>query len=618
MADRDRKKLGEVLVKGGFITKEQLDGALKEQQVTKKRIGTVLIEKGILTGKQICVALGYQLGVPFMDLKTTSLDPDVVKLIPKKIAEQKMLIAVGFEDNILTVACADPLDLLAMDDVKAITHYNVRPVIAIEADISNSIERYYSLEKLIYESIGDIRLEKGMDIIEEKAGEGADREYAPVVKLLNHIFNSALIERASDIHVEPEELSLKIRFRVDGILIDKFTFPKHLQQILVSRIKIISNLNIAEKRKPQDGRCKLKLSDREIDMRISTLPLLYGEKVVIRLLDKTMTPLKLESLGMLPDTLELMGSLLKSTKGLLFVAGPTGSGKTTTLYSAINYIKTREKNIVTIEDPIEYDIEGVNQMQINEKAGILFSNGLRSILRQDPDIILVGEVRDKETAEIAFEAALTGRLVLSTLHTNNAPSSLIRLIKLGVKPFLIGEVVVGVVAQRLVRNICVNCKTEKVLDKNISELLKLKDSDLAGKKFFYGKGCKECNFTGYRGRSAIFEILRMDRKIASQLNASLTSETMYNISKLSGMKTLAESGLELVFSGRTSLEEIARVIYVEMGKMYICPKCHKGLEESFVMCPYCGEELSRLICSVCGKPQNIDWLVCPYCKTAKK
>ncbi|MFH1856052.1 MAG: ATPase, T2SS/T4P/T4SS family [Candidatus Omnitrophota bacterium] len=622
MADKERKKLGEILLGSGLITSQQLSEALEIQKTTDKRLGNIIIEKGILTGKQIYAALGYQLGIPFVDLKTLSLDPDIVKLIPKKIAEQHLLIAVNLEEDILTVASSDPLDLLAVDDIKATTRYEVKPVIALEEDIKDSIEKYYSLEKHIYESIKNIKLDKYKEVSQEKGEAALDTltgvEDAPVVELLNHILMTAAGERASDIHIEPTESYLKVRFRIDGILFDKFTFPKYLQQVLMSRIKIISKLDIAEKRRPQDGRCRFIVGTKTVDARIATLPLLYGEKIVIRLLDKTVAPLRLEALGMTAEVFRNMIALLKSNKGLLFVTGPTGSGKTTTLYAAIDYMKSAEKNIVTIEDPIEYEIEGVNQMQINEKAGIIFSTGLRSILRQDPDIILVGEVRDKDTAEIAFEAALTGRLVLSTLHTNDASSAIIRLIKLGVKPFLVGEIVIGVIAQRLVRMICSNCKTEQKLEEGILNLLRIKTGELKEKKLFYGKGCKECNFTGYKGRTAIFEILKMDRKIAGQIDANLTSETMYNISRFSGMKTLMENGLDLVFNGITSVEEILKVTYAEKEKFYLCPNCRRQIEENFAACPYCGKELEQSICGVCGKPQSIEWQICPYCKTGRK
>lgn len=620
---RSRLKLGEILIKAKLITQEQIDSALTIQKNSGKKIGKILIEMGAITEKQLCETLGFQLGVPFVDLEHTALDPRIVNLIPEPLAGKHTLIAIDKSpDGIVSIAMVNPLDVIAIDDIKAATGLNVRVMISMQSVIEKAIDEYYKIDELIFNKLKEVMSTEHRAVIGKKKKEEPEdiaqalskAQQAPVTRLLDFTLADAIKDNASDIHIEPQIKNVAVRFRIDGILHDRLDLPKYTQESLIARVKIISELNISEKRAPQDGRARINLHDREIDLRVSTLPTIYGEKAVIRILDKTKLPLNLKELGIDDDTHKVLDSFLQNTKGMIFVTGPTGSGKTTTLYAALGQIKTRAKNIVTVENPVEYAIDGINQVQTNERVGVTFASGLRSILRQDPDVILVGEVRDRETAQIAFDAALTGHLVLSTVHTDSAAGAIIRLLELDIDPYLISETIIGIIAQRLVRRVCENCKALCHPPKDLLDMLGLKEKDVSGKKIYKTVGCNMCNNTGYKGRIAIFEIIKMEPEIRGQITSKISEKALIDIGKMTGMKTLRESGMEKAFAGITTLEEVLRVTYEEKETVFSCPRCARTLEQSFSICPYCQQNLIPKKCPQCAKMLNPIWQICPYCR----
>lgn len=623
---REKVRLGDLLVKAKLITPEQVNTALAVQKKSGEKLGKVLIEMGVINEKQLCETLGFQLGVSFVDLGHMALDPGVVNLIPEEIAFKHTLIAVDrISDDTLSIAMVNPLDIVAIDDIKAVTGFNIKVMISMQSAIEKSINEYYKIDELIFDTLKDVASDRTLEVIGEAEKGGTENivdvlkksKQPPIIRLLDFIFTDAIKSNASDIHIEPQVNNVAVRFRIDGVLHDRTNIPKYIQESLISRVKVISELDIAEKRAPQDGRMRIKIHDREIDLRISTLPTIYGEKIVMRILDKSRVPLDLKKLGVDKDTHDIINSFLQYAKGMVFVTGPTGSGKTTTLYAALGQVRSRTKNIVTVEDPVEYAIEGINQVQVNEKAGVTFASGLRSILRQDPDVILVGEVRDRETAQIAFESALTGHLVLSTLHTNSSAGSIIRLLELGIEPYLIAETVIGIVAQRLVRKLCNDCKIIGYPEKKLLDKIGISESEVSGKKIYKAVGCNLCNNTGYRDRIAIFEILKMDQQIKNQITGSISEKILADIGKLSGMKTLKEDGIAKVFEGVTTFEEVLRVTYEERETVFNCPRCGKTLELSFSICPYCQQDLTPKECKECGKKLDPLWKMCPYCRAAQ-
>ncbi|GAB6137123.1 type IV-A pilus assembly ATPase PilB [Halanaerobaculum tunisiense] len=555
-----KKRLGDILVEAGFLTEAELSQALEKQQETDKRLGIVLEELGLVTEESVMEALEYQLGIPRLDLNQIIIDPEIINLISKSLAERHQAIPVKKEDNTLTVAMTDPLDVLAIDDIRIKTGYEVSPVISSKEEIENAINQYFGDDDIVEEFIADI--DSTMEEIEDSNLNTSNLRQmvqdAPVVRLVNNIISRAVKARASDIHIEPEEDQVRIRYRIDGILHTEMQIPKQTLSALVSRIKIMAEMDIAERRIPQDGRIQMKLSQTKIDLRVSTLPTVEGEKVVIRILDEESLMLGIDELGFSPEHKPIFKKMISQPHGMLLITGPTGSGKTTTLYSALSSINDADKNIITVEDPVEYRLEGINQVQVNPQAGLEFANGLRSILRQDPDIIMIGEIRDKETAEIAIHAAMTGHLVLSTLHTNQSAGALTRLINMGVEPYLVASSVMGVVAQRLVRKICPDCKREnedEVIDSVLAEYLQEQNEFID----YYGSGCRNCNETGYRGRTAIFEILDIDSEIKKLIIEKASAAEIEDIAKEKGMKTLTDSAFQKVKQGLTTLEEAMRV-----------------------------------------------------------
>jgi len=537
----------------GVITKEQLKSAQDQSRISGISIDKALIKDNVISEEDLVRAIADELGVPYMDLKDYLIDTDTVTLIPEKLAREKNLIPLFKIGNILTIAMYDPQDIIAIDEVRFKTGMDVEVVLSTDTSIKYAIEQFYGVTGTMEEVLDAMDKQKITKISEDIDATALEElaQEAPVVKFVNLLIMEAVKNRASDVHVEPEEERLRVRFRIDGVLHEISSPSKHIQAAIVSRIKILSKLDIAEKRRPQDGQLQMRMENRNIDVRVSTFPTLYGENVVLRILDKGSIILELAQLGFTKDMLLIFKELISRPHGIFLVTGPTGSGKTTTLYAAIQALNSEEKNIITLEDPVEYHLPMIRQSQINVKAGLTFANGLRSILRQDPDVIMVGEIRDRETADISVQAALTGHLVFSTLHTNNASGTISRFLDMGVEPFLISSSLIGILAQRLVRVVCSKCKEqytpiEKLegLDKNV---------------FYRGAGCKACNDTGYYGRIGIFELMIIDDKIKKLIVTKASSEEIEKAARENGMRTLREDGLLKIKNGITTQEEVLRV-----------------------------------------------------------
>ena len=556
---RVRKRLGELLLESDKITHEQLETALREQKRTGGRLGQTIIHLGYLSEIELLQLLEQQLGVPLLDLSTNIPEHGAVSLIPSSLAERHQLIPVRRNGNKLVVAMTDPTNFFAIDDVRMITNMEIEPVIAAERDIRQAIDEAYSVTELVEKAVTQLKREDLAALTELETADDA-----PIISIVNSLISQAIKLGASDIHVEPLEKYLRVRFRVDGVLREMVQFPKHAQNALTSRIKIMSEMDIAEKRVPQDGRIKVKELGRDIDLRVSTLPTIHGEKVVMRILDSKAVLLDIGSLGYSPDNLSRYRKMYHQSYGMILVTGPTGSGKTTTLYATLTELNTPTKNIITVEDPVEYRLPGVNQVQVNPKAGLLFSSGLRSILRQDPNIILVGEIRDNETAEIAIRSALTGHLVLSTLHTNDAAGAVTRLVDMGIEPFLVASSVLGAIAQRLVRRICPDCRQPYNLEPGSPECLFAAASDGKCGPFFRGAGCPRCGNTGYRGRIAIHEVMPMSATIREMVTRRDPSGLLAKQAQLEGMRTMQQDGMAKAKAGLTTVQEIMRVAYSEV------------------------------------------------------
>jgi len=562
------ESLGQILLDQGMVSREQLEKAIQMHQRTGGHLGRILVELGAVTEQQLAQALAVQWGLAWVDLSTVEIDPDVVKVIPQHLAQRHKVLAIEKSRKRLKMAVADPLNVLALDDVRLVTGLEIEPVVAAEADIVAAISRHYSttvdLDEAMRAAVGS-----DLEVAEERTEELSVEklrtltEEAPVVRLVNLIISQAIADGASDIHIEPHRRTLHCRYRIDGVLHDVMTPPKAVQHAMVSRIKIMANMDIAERRIPQDGRIHVVIEGREYDLRVSTLPTVFGEKVVMRILDQSSTRLGLGKLGFTAVALETWEQLVSKPYGMVLVTGPTGSGKTTTLYSTLNKINTTDKNIITIEDPVEYQLARVNQVQVNMKAGLTFANGLRSFLRQDPDIIMVGEIRDRETAEIAIQASLTGHLVLSTVHTNDAPSATTRLIDMGIEPFLISSSLIGVLAQRLARTICSHCKESYVPPVEALHRLGLQPEEGEEIVFYRGRGCDRCKGSGYKGRIGIFELMVMSDTLRDLILKGASAAEIREAAIAEGMKTLREDGILKVLEGMTTVDELLRVVFVE-------------------------------------------------------
>jgi type IV pilus assembly protein PilB len=558
------KRTGEVLVEMGILTAAQVDLAIEEQRTTRQRIGDIALAKGWCTKAKLMEALAMRLGVKYLDLSNTRVDPVTADLVSEKDARRYSAIPISFvDDHTLLVAMADPSNIVAIDDLRILTGFDIEPAIATQDDIGTLLSNMKPKDDAIAEDIES----KGES--DDTLGQNELRDIreqvdaAPVVKLVNGVLARAADEGASDIHFEPQAKDLLIRFRHDGVLHETMTIPKRLQQGVLSRLKIMADLDIAERRIPQDGRIGLVVGGRPIDMRVASLPTVYGEKIVIRLLDRSNVMLRLEDLGFSDQAFSRFSKSFTKPYGAILVTGPTGSGKSTSLYATLNILNTTEKNIITVEDPVEYRLAGINQVQVNNKAGLTFAAGLRSILRCDPDIIMIGEIRDRETAQIAVESALTGHLVLSTLHTNNAPGALSRLTEMGVEPFLTASAVDCVIAQRLVRKLCDYCKEAYPVTREMLERLNFSQKavdDWKNIELFRPIGCQRCNHTGYKGRMGIYEIMPVSEAIERLIVERKSADEIMRVASAEGMISLRQDGLERVLAGKTSIEEISRVI----------------------------------------------------------
>ncbi|MCG2725000.1 MAG: Flp pilus assembly complex ATPase component TadA [Elusimicrobia bacterium] len=571
------RRLGEMLVSSKFIDTKQLHDALEAQRAKGGKLGHLLIEKGYISEKQLLSFLSEQFSIEFVDLAGKDINEKVLQIIPENIARRYNLIAVEKKDNILKVAMEDPLNIVVLDDLKMMTGYEVKPVFGSESDIAIAIDKFYgtksskeALDEILRKTntqeediavVEDDKSEFGDDIISLE-GKG---ESAPIIRLANLILSSAINAHASDIHIEPTYKETRVRFRIDGVLHSQPAFPKKFHNAIISRLKIMANLDISERRLPQDGRTKLMVKDREIDLRVSSLLCGPGEKIVMRILDSAGLKLKLEDLGFEPENLAIFSKCIKEPHGISLITGPTGSGKSTTLYSALATLNDPSVNIVTIEDPIEYNLEGINQVMVNTGIGLTFAAGLRSFLRQDPDVIMVGEIRDRETIDIAINAAMTGHSVFSTLHTNDAASAITRIGMMGVEPFLTSSTLIMVVAQRLVRIICENCRETYEVKPELLGSLSIRksfiDNNLKNGKIILsrGKGCDICANTGYKGRVGIHEILEINDEIRALISAKAEVSKLKAAGIKNGMLTLRESVVRKLFQGDTTVEEVVRV-----------------------------------------------------------
>jgi type IV pilus assembly protein PilB len=644
-----RKKIGECLVQAGLITETDLQAALVEHKRSGERLGAVLVRMNLATERQIAKALAYQLGFSYVNLAENPPDPTAVVLIPKEVALKRTCIAIALEKNLLTVAMSDPLLFTLVQDLEFQTGYRIKQVVATRAEIVEAIHAGYPDKALTRvnqpsglsvpgrgraagagsgttggalapfaegaagPAAGLVRRPEDEIFEQAAAAKGAAPEAAPIIDLVDLVIKSALKSRASDIHIEPTENNVVVRHRLDGLLKEVMDLPKWVHEGLVARMKIMGGMDIAEKRLPQDGRIRCQGDDgQEVDFRVSTLRTIFGEKVVLRILDHRKGVPPLEELGFSAASLESLRQFLRHQHGMILVVGPTGSGKTTTLCSALTAVRSERTNIITIEDPVEYQIPGVNQTQINDKIKLTFASALRSILRQDPDVVLVGEIRDQETARIAMQAAQTGHLVLSTLHTDDAPSCVTRLTDIGIEPYVSASALIGVIAQRLMRRLCAHCRRPYTPDPETLRAMSISDAEAATITFYRAVGCDQCNQTGYRGRVGIYEIMQVTDKLR-RLIAQRGSEASLRDAALSdGMTSLGEDGLMKVKAGVTTPEELLRVVTEVREARAMCPGCGTGVAADFVVCPACGHRVGGG-CPHCHKPMQPGWKFCPYC-----
>jgi type IV pilus assembly protein PilB len=618
------RKLGEFLLEARVITSAQLAKGLdriNEADGRHSRLGEALVDLGFASEPDIAQALGAQLGLPYTDFDSALVEPDALDLINENFATKHKVIPLRLTKNALTIAIADPLDYETIQDIGFLTGRNLKLTVATPTEILGAIERYYHLSVPIDELLTDMSpayievissSEENTQDLEASARKG---DSPPIIRMVNSIIYNAVKNRSSDIHIEPREKIVIVRERMDGMLHDVLHIPKWVQGAVTSRIKVVAGLDISEKRIPQDGRIKIRMEGREIDLRISTLPIQYGESVVIRILDTQAAILKLADVGLCEDTYGRVCSIVERPQGIVLVTGPTGSGKTSTLYAMINHIKKESINIISLEDPIEYELGDVNQVAINEKTGMTFAHGLRSILRQDPDVILVGEMRDLETAEIAVKSSLTGHLVLSSLHTNTAAAAITRLRDIGVEPYLIASSLNGIIAQRLLRRLCIRCRVQYEPTGDELKRLGLTKADCAGLTLYRSGGCKYCNNTGYRGRTATFEVLVCDDNVRNMIAEGESEEKILEAALKAGMVHMSEDGLKKIKSGITSLDELTRVIHMEVHATTVCPSCGHTLKKDFHTCPFCGYcMVDKCQKHDCNRYRDPSWKFCPFCE----
>lgn len=550
------KRLGDILIESGFLTAAELAEALSKQKDSGKRLGEVITEMGLMSEFDVLRAVSSQYNYPIIDLNNVEVDNKATALLDEKFCTDNLVIPVGFDDERLIIAIDDPLNILIQDEIQFRTGYECSPMLATHSGVLNAIKVNYGKEQAAQAAQQlDDDLSQEIEGLSEEVSEAVNS--APVVKLVNSMIDYAIRAGSSDIHIEPMEDRIRVRIRIDGVMQEIMSNPLSARDAIVTRIKILGGMNIAEKRIPQDGRIQIDLNGQEVDMRVSILPTIHGEKTVIRILAKNDGNLNRKFLGISEHNNELINKIIQVPQGICLISGPTGSGKTTTLYTLLAEKNSPETNIITIEDPVEIKIPGLNQVQVNAKAGMTFASGLRSVLRQDPDIVLVGEIRDGETAEIAMRAAITGHLVFSTIHTNDAVSSINRLIDMGLEPYMVSSALVGVVSQRLVRRICTNCRKSIEPDEDDIEMLKLQP----GQKLYKGEGCSECNNSGYKGRIAIHEVVVITKKMKILLESRASEDEMRKLAISEGTQMLKDSARDLVLEGITTVDELNRVAY---------------------------------------------------------
>lgn len=611
--NQERKRLGDLLIEVGFLTQNNLKRGLDEQKKSGRRLGEVLIQMQLISESQMAQSLASQTGMKYVTPTSLQIDPHLFIIIPEALARRHLAVPLESRNKKLTVAMVDPLDYESINDLRFHSGMAIDPVVATRKEILETIEENYrldsSVEKIVQASAkefdtGSIQIvpdlaEADLRNAETRSLEERSR-LAPVIQLTNIILSKAIKLRASDIHIEPGQKESRVRYRIDGLLKDDMRLPKWVQSPLVSRIKILAKLDIAERRLPQDGAVRVVAEGREIDLRVSALPTHHGEKLVLRILDQSKGVIDLDQIGFLEKDVALIRRMINKKKGIILVTGPTGSGKTTTLYAVINALKSETTNLTTVEDPVEYTIDGINQVQINPGIGLTFAASLRSILRQDPNIILVGEIRDLETAEIAFRAAMTGHLVLSTVHTNDAVSTVTRLVDLGIPRYLVASAVVGIIAQRLVRKLCPECK---IIAPSPSGVPAAPSEN----------GCSRCNYTGFHGRIGIFEVFTLSNKIKELISTGATDQELRSAGGAMGMTSMEEDGVKKAARGITTPDEVTRVVEMEEVFKSICPHCSRSIHIDFLICPYCGFA-SPYVCASCGKLLQPDWSACPYCR----
>lgn len=615
---KNHRRLGEYLTQYGHVSEGQLHRALEVQRKNGLRLGEVLSQLKLVSEELIAQSLASLNGFEYVAPSTMIIDPDLFLMIPEGLARRHLAVPIETKHKELTVAMVDPFDYESVNDLRFFSGMAIQPVIATRKNILDTIEQSYqfdasSVEEIVQASAKDFDsntiqvipdlAETNLQQTETQSLEERSR-LAPVIQLGNLILSKAIKMRASDIHIEPSKNEFRVRYRIDGLLKEDMRLPKWVQNPLVSRMKILATLDISERRLPQDGAVRVVAEGREVDLRISTLPTNFGEKVVLRILDQSKTLSDLDHVGLNEKNLEFVQQMIAKRKGMILVTGPTGSGKTTTLYAIIQALKAVTNNLTTVEDPVEYMMDGINQTQINPDIGLDFSAALRSILRQDPNIIFVGEIRDKETAQVAFRAAMTGHLVLSTLHTNDAASTITRLVDIGIPRYLVSSSLIGVVAQGLVRKCCLKCA-------NPSK--KLDISDLPSNKSIYNDGCVACDYTGFNGRIGVFEVLPVSPKIRELISSGASDQEIRATSVAIGMTSMEEDGLEKANLGITTVEEVARVVEKDGVFKSTCPQCQHVIRIDFLVCPYCGAD-SPYVCNSCGKLMQADWSTCPYCR----
>jgi len=621
--EQNRGMLGDILVKSALITTQELELARKQKD-SNEFLGDFFVKAGILSESKIIAALQKHLGVEFIDLREVTISQNVARCLPRELCEKSRLIPVRLEGNALTIAMADPSDIITCDNIGRVTGLRVIPMLACSSQIGEKLIQAWTVaEGGEVDDFGDLEPLDEIDIVLEEEEEEASVEeligsskVPPVIRIVNAIISEAIRYGASDIHIEAKTKYTVIRYRIDGMLHSKIRIPSDLHPAVVSRLKILAKMDISERRHPQDGRITVKSSTRVVDMRVSSLPTINGEKIVMRILDKSAAIKRLDELGVLEEDFRNITIISRKPQGVIIATGPTGSGKTTMLYSLLSAMMNPSKNFETIEEPVEYFLEEANQVAIHEKIGLSFAQVLRATLRQDPDVILVGEVRDFDTADVAFKAALTGHMVLTTLHTNSAVATITRLVDMGIKPYILASALEGVIAQRLVRKVCSSCAEKTAPDHDMIELLRL-PHDYFGAELTVGRGCPQCNNTGYRGRVGVYEMFVMNDDFRQIIGSDYKESELLNLARTNGMRTLLEDGLEKVQRGWTTLEEIVRVIGPTVRMERSCEACGKSIDSKFLFCPHCGS-FRHNCCKSCHLPLEEGWLICPFCGSGRE